>query len=92
MVVSFALFSDQNKNKATKSASTTGIKRPHQPDVISSTIDNVTAAQEVTRLEALCEARTQSLNLVKKQLRQRSQGFEAMAVLLKYLTEEVCSI
>ena len=47
------------------------------------------AQQEITRLEALCEARTKELNYTKMQLKARITSFEAMTTLVKYMSEEV---
>lgn len=47
------------------------------------------AAEEIARLEALCETRTKQLNIARMQLKASASGFDAMTVLVKYLTEEV---
>ena len=83
---------DQNRNKAPRTSAAGGVsalKRPHQPDLVTNSIGNAHAAQEISRLEALCESRTKELNLVKLQLRQGAVGMEATLVLVKYLTQEV---
>ncbi len=81
------LFSDQNKNKTLKPGGVN--KKASQPDVVSNSISKANTAKEISRLEALCEARTKELNYTKLQLKSRVQGFEAMTILIKYLTEEV---
>ena len=45
--------------------------------------------QEITRLEVLCESRTKELKYAKMQLRQSAAGFQAMSVLVNYLTHDV---
>ena len=87
------LFLGLSKTKAQKGSpsgsSTTTMKRPQHPDVVTNAISQASVSKEVTRLEALCEGRTKELNKIKIELRKRNRGFEAMAVLIKYFTEEV---
>ena len=49
----------------------------------------VKANADVKRLEALCEGRTKELNMVKMNLKSGLQGFEAMTILVQYLTQKV---
>ncbi|XP_019625115.1 PREDICTED: mucin-12-like isoform X2 [Branchiostoma belcheri] len=61
-----------------------------QPDLVASnSVTPSKSSKEIARLEALCEARTKELNLTKMQLKEGMTGFDAMAVLVKYLTEEM---
>ena len=64
---------------------TTTTKRP------ATTKDNTTkqSTEEITRLEALCESRTKELNYARMQLKQGEAGFQAMTVLVQYLSHEV---
>ncbi len=77
-------FTDQNRNKTGK----TGLKRD-QPDVVSNSLTKANAAAEIARLEALCEARTKELNYTRIQLKAGVSAFDGMAVLVRYLTEQV---
>ena len=65
------------------------LKRANQPDLVTNSVPNAKAVQEVARLEALCESRTKELTYAKMQLKQGLQGFDAMAALVRYLTEQV---
>ncbi|XP_038055292.1 CAP-Gly domain-containing linker protein 1-like isoform X2 [Patiria miniata] len=47
------------------------------------------AQADVKRLEALCESRTKELNLIKLNLRAGLQGFDAMSILVQYLTHKL---
>ncbi|XP_071786432.1 uncharacterized protein [Asterias amurensis] len=49
----------------------------------------VKANADVKRLEALCEGRTKELNMVKMNLKSGLQGFEAMTILVQYLTQKL---
>ncbi|XP_023234351.1 restin homolog isoform X2 [Centruroides sculpturatus] len=49
----------------------------------------VELAKEIRRLGTLCESRTKELTRLKMQLRHASLGFDAVAVLFRYLTEEL---
>eukprot|EP00058_Branchiostoma_floridae_P026018 XP_002611508.1 hypothetical protein BRAFLDRAFT_63857 [Branchiostoma floridae] len=61
-----------------------------QPDLVASnSVTPSKSSKEISRLEALCEARTKELNITKMQLKEGMTGFDAMAVLVKYLTEEM---
>ncbi|XP_066286383.1 platelet binding protein GspB-like isoform X3 [Branchiostoma lanceolatum] len=61
-----------------------------QPDLVASnSVTPSKSSKEIARLEALCEARTKELNITKMQLKEGMTGFDAMAVLVKYLTEEM---
>ncbi|XP_033104571.1 uncharacterized protein LOC117107119 [Anneissia japonica] len=59
------------------------------PDLLSTSIANETAAEEIKRLEALCESRTKELNLTKMQLKTGLAGFDAFAILLQHLTHDM---
>ena len=83
MLLSFSI-ADQNRNKTGK----TGLKRD-QPDVVSNSLTKANAAAEIARLEALCEARTKELNFTRIQLKAGVSAFDGMAVLVRYLTEQV---
>ncbi|XP_076468280.1 uncharacterized protein LOC143299066 isoform X3 [Babylonia areolata] len=65
-----------------------GLKSGHPPDVVSTSARGP-RAQEVARLESLCEARTKELGLARAQLRSGVQAFDAMACLLNYCTTEL---
>ena len=84
---------DQNRNKTSKSTSaSSSLKRStsNQPDVVTNSVAPTSgAAEEIARLEALCETRTKQLNIARMQLRASAQGFDAMTVLVRYLNEEV---
>ena len=87
------VFTDQNRNKTSKSTSaSSSLKRStsNQPDVVTNSVAPTSgAAEEIARLEALCETRTKQLNIARMQLRASAQGFDAMTVLVRYLNEEV---
>ena len=65
------------------------LKRSNQPDVVTNSVSSPDTAEEISRLEALCETRTKQLNIARMQLRTGVTGFEAMTVLVNYLTHEV---
>lgn len=79
---------DQNRNKTVRQTKN-HLKHPNQPDLVTNAIGSSRAAEEISRLEALCESRTKELNYIKLQLKQRNTGFESMAILVKYLTQEL---
>ena len=83
------MFSDANRNKTVRAAGAAARRGSNQPDVVSGSVSKAASVQEISRLEALCEARTKELNYTKLQLKSRVQGFEAMTILVKYMTEEV---
>ncbi|XP_033096822.1 uncharacterized protein LOC117101064 [Anneissia japonica] len=58
-------------------------------DLLSTSIANETAAEEIKRLEALCESMTKELNLTKMQLKTGLAGFDAFAILLQHLTHDM---
>ncbi|KAL8596551.1 hypothetical protein ACOMHN_059392 [Nucella lapillus] len=66
----------------------TGLKSGQPPDVVSTSARG-SRAQEVARLESLCEARTKELNYTRMQLRAGLQAFDAMTCLLNYCTTEL---
>lgn len=80
----FTYFSDQNRNKTKTKNNQKSANQ--QADVIS--LNN---KQEVTRLEALCETRTKELNYAKLQMKSNLQAFDAMTVMVQYLSEDVGS-
>ena len=79
------------------------MKRPHQPDLVTGSTPNGSSAaaqaqaqaearaaqEEIGRLEALCETRTKEVTQARQQLRHGAKGFQAMAAVVKYLTEQV---
>ncbi|XP_052283453.1 restin homolog isoform X2 [Dreissena polymorpha] len=71
---------NQNRNKTTKSK-----KEVKVVETVSAEIH----AQEVQRLEALCETRTKQLNMVRLQLQTSNLGFEGMATTVNYLAHEL---
>ncbi|XP_064636985.1 daf-12-interacting protein 1-like isoform X12 [Lineus longissimus] len=76
--------------KAPRKSSVSQIKGAHQPDLVSNSIGSrAHAAQEISRLEALCEARTKELNYAKMQLKAGIEGFDAMSIMVQYLTSEL---
>ncbi|XP_071950599.1 uncharacterized protein [Antedon mediterranea] len=79
--------SSQPVTKPTKIKPTISSSTP--PDLLSSSIANETAAEEIKRLEALCESRTKELNLTKMQLKNGLTGFDALAILLQHLTNDM---
>ena len=54
-----------------------------------SDISSPSILSEISRLEALCEARTKELNLTKLKLKTNLQGFDAMSVLVQYLSHQL---
>ena len=76
---------DQGRNRG-KAGS--GLKSGHPPDVVSTSARG-SRAQEVARLESLCEARTKELNVAKMQLKAGLQAFDAVTCLLNYCTNQV---
>ena len=89
-------FTDQNRNKTTTSTGKPGSgtsslskRAANQPDIVRGSVPNAKALQEVSRLEALCESRTKELQYARMRLNHGLQGFDAMAVLVRYLTEQV---
>lgn len=78
----FTYFSDQNRNKTKTKNNQKSANQ--QADVIS--LQN---KQEVTRLEALCETRTKELNYARLQMKSNLQAFDAMTVMVQYLSEDV---
>ena len=66
----------------TKLAKTKG--QSSQPDIVSPSL-----LSEINRLEALCEARTKELNLTRLKLKSNVQGFDAMSVLVQYLSHQL---
>ncbi|XP_072170751.1 uncharacterized protein [Diadema setosum] len=59
------------------------------PDLVYTSLMNGEASLEIKRLESVCETSNRELSLAKDQLRQASVGFDAMSVLVQYLTHEV---
>lgn len=80
----FTYFSDQNRNKTKTKNNQKSANQ--QADVIS--LNN---KQEVTRLEALCETRTKELNYARLQMKSNLQAFDAMTMMVQYLSEDVGS-
>lgn len=78
----FTYFSDQNRNKTKTKNNQKSANQ--QADVIS-----LHSKQEVTRLEALCETRTKELNYARLQMKSNLQAFDAMTVMVQYLSEDV---
>ncbi|KAK7500561.1 hypothetical protein BaRGS_00008136 [Batillaria attramentaria] len=76
---------DQNRSRTKSSGQ---LKSAHPPDVVSTSARG-TRAQEVARLESLCETRTKELNYSKMQLKAGLQAFDAMACLLNYCTNQL---
>lgn len=76
------IFSDQNRNKTKTKNNQKSANQ--QADVIS-----LHSKQEVTRLEALCETRTKELNYARLQMKSNLQAFDAMTVMVQYLSEDV---
>lgn len=81
----FTYFSDQNRNKTKTKNNQKSANQ--QADVIS-----LHSKQEVTRLEALCETRTKELNYARLQMKSNLQAFDAMTVMVQYLSEDVGTI
>ena len=92
LILFHCISTDQNRNSKPGSvpgkppSGGLGSKRSQQP---SNQLVSAAHREEVTRLEALCESRTKELNYARMQFKQSVAGFEAMSVLVKYLTEEV---
>ena len=57
----------------------------------SRVVDSTQSTKDITHLEALCESRTKELNYARLQLKQGAAGFQAMTVLVQYLSYEVRS-
>lgn len=76
------IFPDQNRNKTKTKNNQKSANQ--QADVIS-----LHSKQEVTRLEALCETRTKELNYARLQMKSNLQAFDAMTVMVQYLSEDV---
>lgn len=75
--------SDQNKVNSSKTI------KSKVSSLKSSTSDKTNTSKEITRLEALCEVRTKDLNYTKLQLKSSLTAFDAMAVLVNYLANEI---
>ncbi|XP_065931914.1 CAP-Gly domain-containing linker protein 1 isoform X5 [Magallana gigas] len=73
---------NQNRNKTKTKNNQKSANQ--QADVIS--LQN---KQEVTRLEALCETRTKELNYARLQMKSNLQAFDAMTVMVQYLSEDL---
>lgn len=80
----FTYFSDQNRNK-------TKTKNNHKSANQQADVISLNNKQEVTRLEALCETRTKELNYARLQMKSNLQAFDAMTVMVQYLSEDVGS-
>ncbi|XP_064607687.1 uncharacterized protein LOC135472223 isoform X2 [Liolophura sinensis] len=76
--------SHQNRNKNVKSKTVNNLKSSETEHEKS-----VKAAEEISRLEALCESRTKELTLLKMQLKSSVTAFDAMTALVNYLTQEL---
>lgn len=84
--ISFHFFSlDQNRNK-------TKTKNNQKPANQQSDVISLHTKQEVTRLEALCESRTKELNYARLQMKSNLQAFDAMTVMVQYLSQDVGTI
>ena len=79
-----SLFSDQNRNKTSKSKKD-GKDKPKPPETVLAEVHS----REVQRLESLCESRTKQLNMVKLQLQNSNLAFDGMAVSVDYLANHV---
>ncbi|KAK3600508.1 hypothetical protein CHS0354_028706 [Potamilus streckersoni] len=76
---------DQNRNKKDGKN-----KSSNKSDLGKSTPDiNELHNKEIQRLEALCESRTKQLNMVKLQLQSSNTAFDAMSVLVGYLSHNL---
>ncbi|XP_077983657.1 uncharacterized protein LOC144438492 isoform X2 [Glandiceps talaboti] len=60
-----------------------------QPDLVPTSAVSENVSKEIKRLEALCEARTKELTVMKMQFKNGLTGFDAMATLVQYLTQEL---
>nr|XP_006814588.1 PREDICTED: probable GPI-anchored adhesin-like protein PGA55-like [Saccoglossus kowalevskii] len=60
-----------------------------QPDLLTATIAAENVSKEVERLEALCEARTKELTIMKLQLKNGLTGFDAMSTVVKYFAQRL---
>ncbi len=94
VTLSLLFSTDQTRGKATRPgvrAAAPGGKKAAPPDVVSASLrqSEEAAAAEVARLEALCETRTKQLRTTRLQLRAGLGAFDAMATLVRYLTEQV---
>ncbi|KAK7096765.1 hypothetical protein V1264_003830 [Littorina saxatilis] len=65
-----------------------GLKSGQPPDVVSTSARG-TRAQEIARLESLCEGRTKELNYTKMQLKAGLEAFDAVTCLLNYTTNQL---
>ncbi|XP_014663495.1 PREDICTED: microtubule-associated tumor suppressor candidate 2-like [Priapulus caudatus] len=66
-----------------------GLTRSGPPDVLPGAQSRLTAAQqEVARLSVECEAKTGELGVMRSQLTHSTAAFDAMSVLVRYLTEQ----
>lgn len=77
-------FADQNRNKNVNSKTVNSLKSSEAEHE-----KGVKAAEEISRLEALCESRTKELTFLKMQLKSSVTAFDAMSALVNYLTQEV---
>ncbi|XP_070552231.1 microtubule-associated tumor suppressor candidate 2-like isoform X10 [Ptychodera flava] len=80
---------DQNRERRGSARSKVTPSSTSQPDLVSTSIASENVSKEIKRLEALCEARTKELTLMKIQFKQGLTGFDAMATLVRYMTEEL---
>ena len=77
------LFSDQNRNKTSKSKTTVKAVKPAEP------VPADIHSKEVQRLEALCEERTKQLKMVQLHLQNSNTAFDGMSTVVKYLAHDV---
>lgn len=80
--------SSQKRTKAPKSSFGL-LKRPHQPDVFRKSLVSEDLVLEIERLKEICEFGAKELQANRVKLKESNIGFEAMTVLVKYLTEEL---
>ncbi|XP_022250045.1 uncharacterized protein LOC111087503 isoform X2 [Limulus polyphemus] len=80
------------KTASLSSSRTTSYKKKEKGRQTTDHRKNQEYVQEIQRLGALCETRTKELNLLKMQLKHAILGFDSFCVIVKYLTEEVCTV
>jgi hypothetical protein len=65
------------------------LKQSPRPDIVANSVIDEHSANEIARLEILCEAKTKELTALRNELCERLRWFEAMAVVVGYFVSKV---
>ena len=65
------------------------LKQSLQPDVVSNSIFDEQASNEISRLETLCATKVKELAVVRTELQERTRWFDAMTIVVKYFVAQV---